>query len=58
MLLRVGHLSTFYNTAMLFMADRGLCSGIDADIEWRLFGTGPAIVNAFEKWNYFGDIIE
>jgi len=34
---------------MLLMADKGLCSGIDADIEWQLFGTGPAIVNAFEK---------
>ena len=49
MLLRIGHLSTFYHTAMLLMADKGLCSGIDADIEWKLFGTGPAIVNAFEK---------
>ncbi len=34
---------------MLLMADKDLCSGIDADIEWKLFGTGPAIVNAFEK---------
>jgi len=49
MLLRIGHLSTFYHTAMLLMADKGLCSGIEADIEWNLFGTGPAIVNAFEK---------
>lgn len=49
MLLRIGHLSTFYHTAILLMADKGLCSGIDADIEWNLFGTGPAIVNAFEK---------
>ena len=49
MLLRIGHLSTFYHTAMLLMADKDLCSGIDADIEWKLFGTGPAIVNAFEK---------
>ena len=49
MLLRIGHLSTFYHTAMLLMADRSLCAGIDAEIEWELFGTGPAIVNAFEK---------
>ncbi|MBI5633177.1 MAG: ABC transporter substrate-binding protein [Nitrospirae bacterium] len=49
MQLRIGHLSTFYHTAMLLMADKGLCSGIDAEIEWQLFGTGPAIVNAFEK---------
>jgi NitT/TauT family transport system substrate-binding protein len=31
------------------MADKRLYSGIHADIEWKLFGTGPAIVNAFEK---------
>ncbi len=49
MLLRIGHLSTFYHTAMLLMADKGLCSEIDAAIEWKLFGTGPAIVNALEK---------
>lgn len=49
MLLRIGHLSTFYHTAMLLMADKRLYSGIDAEIEWKLFGTGPAIVNAFEK---------
>ena len=49
MLLRIGHLSTFYHTAMLLMADKSLASEIDADIEWKLFGTGPVIVNAFEK---------
>ncbi len=49
MLLRIGHLSTCYHTAMLLMADESLCSGIDAEIEWKLFGTGPAIVNAFER---------
>jgi NitT/TauT family transport system substrate-binding protein len=49
MLLRIGHLSTFYHTAMLLMAEKSLCSNIDAEIAWKLFGTGPAIVNAFEK---------
>ena len=49
MLLRDGHLSTFCDTAMLLMSEKSLCSGIDADIEWKLFGTGPAIVNAFKK---------
>ncbi|HYQ47831.1 MAG TPA: hypothetical protein VEP69_02085, partial [Thermodesulfovibrionales bacterium] len=49
MLLRIGHLSTFYHTAMLIMADKTLCEGIDAEIDWKLFGTGPAIVNSFEK---------
>jgi len=49
MLLRIGHLSTFYHTAMLLMADKTLCTGIDAEISWELFGTGPAVINAFEK---------
>lgn len=49
MRLRIGHLSTFYHTAMLLMADQSLCSGINAEIAWKLFGTGPAIVNAFEN---------
>ncbi len=43
---RIGHLSTFYHTAMLFMA-----GGPDDsfDLEWRLFATGPDIVNAFRQ---------
>lgn len=46
MKLRIGHLSTFYHTAILLMADsRYSCT----DAYWRLFGTGPAIVAAFEK---------
>jgi NitT/TauT family transport system substrate-binding protein len=47
--LRIGHLSTFYHTAVLLMADRETAGKIGRDIEWRLFGTGPAIVNAFER---------
>ena len=49
MKVRIGHLSTFYHTAILLMADEKLQKTLDADVEWRLFGTGPAIVNAFEK---------
>ncbi len=47
--LRIGHLSTFYHTAILLMADRDTARKTGRDIEWRLFGTGPAIVNAFER---------
>jgi NitT/TauT family transport system substrate-binding protein len=47
--LRVGHLSTFYHTAVLLMADGETAGKVGRDIEWRLFGTGPAIVNAFEQ---------
>ncbi len=49
MKLRIGHLSTFYHTAILLMADEELQKNLGVDVQWRLFGTGPAIVEAFEK---------
>jgi NitT/TauT family transport system substrate-binding protein len=45
MKLRIGHLSTFYHTSILMIA----MDTMGAEAEWKLFGTGPAIVNAFEK---------
>lgn len=47
--IRIGHLSTFYHTAMLLMAEGTLEKKMEAHVQWKLFGTGPAIVNAFEK---------
>ncbi len=47
--LRIGHLSTFYHTAVLMMAGPDTCKRLGAEVQWRLFGTGPAIVNEFEK---------
>ena len=49
MRLRIGHLSTFYHTAIILMADGKLGEELGVDVEWRLFGNGPAIINAFEK---------
>ena len=49
MRLRIGHLSTFYHTAILLMADEKLKKDLGFELEWRLFGTGPSIVEAFEK---------
>lgn len=46
MKIRIGHLSTFYHTAIILM-DSPIST--HADAEWRLFGTGPAIVDALEK---------
>lgn len=48
MKLKIGHLSTFYHTAVLMMAHPELLSKVDIHPEWKLFGTGPAIVKAFE----------
>jgi NitT/TauT family transport system substrate-binding protein len=45
MSLRIGHLSTFYHTSILMMAGHTM----ESELDWKLFGTGPAIVNAFEK---------
>ncbi len=45
MKIRIGHLSTFYHTSILMIAR----DTIGTDAEWKLFGTGPAIVNAFES---------
>lgn len=49
MKLRIGHLSTFYHTAILLMADKKFAEELGAEPQWRLFGTGPSIVNAFEE---------
>jgi NitT/TauT family transport system substrate-binding protein len=49
MKIRIGHLSTFYHTAILLMAGYPGEEEPGFEAEWRLFGTGPAIVNAFEK---------
>ncbi|RMG71699.1 MAG: DUF3834 domain-containing protein [Nitrospirae bacterium] len=47
MKLRIGHLSTLYHTSILMQADPSLLEGLDFDIQWSLYGTGPAIVKAF-----------
>jgi NitT/TauT family transport system substrate-binding protein len=47
--IRIGHLSTFYHTAVLLMARKDLTAQVDAALDWRLFGTGPAIMQAFGK---------
>ncbi len=49
MKVRIGHLSTFYHTAILLMARGTADSRIGAEIDWKLMGTGPAIVKAFQR---------
>ncbi len=49
MKIRIGHLSTFYHTAILLMARGDTDSRVGAEIEWRLMGTGPAIMKAFGR---------
>jgi len=49
MALRIGHLSTFYHTSILLMARDDLHRRLGIEADWKLFGTGPAIVSAFEQ---------
>lgn len=49
MKVRIGHLATFYHTSIILMAENSLGHIPRVDVEWRLFGTGPDIVNAFEN---------
>lgn len=49
MKLRIGHLSTFYHTAILLMARKDITSRLGVAVEWTLMGTGPAIMNAFGR---------
>jgi NitT/TauT family transport system substrate-binding protein len=46
---RIGHLSTFYHTAILLMAEGNADARLGAEIEWKLMGTGPAIMQAFQQ---------
>lgn len=47
--LRIAHLSTFYHTSILLMAKGGIEHKLGARVHWKLFGTGPAIVEAFTR---------
>lgn len=49
MKIRIGHLSTFYHTAILMLAGGNADARMGVEIEWRLMGTGPAIMKAFER---------
>jgi NitT/TauT family transport system substrate-binding protein len=49
MKIRIGHLSTFYHTSILLLAGGDADARMGVEIEWRLMGTGPAIMNAFEQ---------
>lgn len=50
MILRVGHLSTLYHTSLLFLSQKEeIEKQLGATLQWRLYGTGPAIIEAFER---------
>ncbi|MCL7414690.1 MAG: ABC transporter substrate-binding protein [ANME-2 cluster archaeon] len=47
--LRIGHLSTFYHTSFILMGTRWLEEIPGLTVEWKMFGGGPAIVEALSK---------
>ncbi|MFX0042491.1 MAG: ABC transporter substrate-binding protein [Candidatus Hodarchaeota archaeon] len=47
--LNIGHLSTAYHTNYILMESENLNKDLKADINWILFGTGPAMVKAFKE---------
>lgn len=49
MLLRIGHLSTFYHTSILLMAQGNLDILLGLPVKWQLYGTGPEIIEAFGR---------
>ena len=49
MKIRIGHLSTFYHTAILLMAQGDADTRLAAEIEWKLMSTGPEIMKAFKN---------
>ncbi len=47
--LRIGHLSTAYHTAFIIMGGHWIEKKMKIDVEWSLFPTGPAMVQAFKN---------
>jgi len=47
--LNIGHLSTAYHTNFILMENDDLSNDLKRDINWTLFGTGPAMVKAFKN---------
>ncbi|MBW6517444.1 MAG: ABC transporter substrate-binding protein [ANME-2 cluster archaeon] len=48
-IVRIGHLSTFYHTSFVLMGTRWLEKELGLAVEWKMFGGGPAIVDALSK---------
>jgi len=47
--LRIGHLSTAYHANFVLMGNKDLDNDFNMEIRWKLFGTGPAMVKAFQN---------
>ncbi|MFX0168290.1 MAG: ABC transporter substrate-binding protein [Candidatus Hodarchaeota archaeon] len=48
-ILRIGHLSTAYHTAFILMSGQWIQKELKVKVEWILFPTGPAMIQAFKQ---------
>jgi NitT/TauT family transport system substrate-binding protein len=46
-ILRIGHLSTAYHTALILIGGNWVEKKMEIDVRWTLFSTGPAMMKAF-----------
>jgi NitT/TauT family transport system substrate-binding protein len=49
--IKIGHLSTIYHTNFIMMQNNNFKNDFQKELNWTLFGTGPAMVQAFKKGN-------
>lgn len=47
--LRIGHLSTAYHANFILMGNKDLNDDFNMRIRWKLFGTGPSMIKAFQN---------
>ncbi|MFO8017844.1 MAG: ABC transporter substrate-binding protein [Promethearchaeia archaeon] len=47
--INIGHLSTAYHTNFILMQEKKLAEDLNKKITWHQFGTGPAMVQAFQR---------
>ncbi len=47
--IRIGHLSTAYHTNFILMADNSLAESMNREVIWKLYGTGPSMIQAFRE---------
>jgi len=50
-IINIGHLSTAYHTNFIIMGNDDLRNELGKEISWKLYGTGPSMVDAFRKGN-------
>ncbi|MHA1148598.1 MAG: ABC transporter substrate-binding protein [Promethearchaeota archaeon] len=53
-MLRIGHLSTGYHTNFILIHDKKFIQSFKQGIDWKLYGTGPEMIQAFKNGDLDG----